>query len=107
MQIGGVWELLSTACPTPITRRSASLHLLFRFVRAVKAGEARMPGRMTCFRVALRFVFAVIYYGFDQLLECFEGEVVFATTYNGFETLASLFGNTVLGGQDLQKHFVK
>ena len=39
----------SPACPTPVTGRSASFRLRFRFVRAVRAvraGEAKLRGRM-------------------------------------------------------------
>ena len=38
-----------TACPPPVTGRSASFRLRFRFVRvvrAVRAGEAKLRGRM-------------------------------------------------------------
>ena len=35
------------AYPTPETERSVSFRLRFRFVRAVRAGEAKLPGRMT------------------------------------------------------------
>ena len=38
------------ACPTPVTGRSASFRLRFRFVRvvrAVRAGDAKLRGRMT------------------------------------------------------------
>jgi len=40
---------VSPACPPPVTGRSASLRLRFRFVRvvrAVRAGEAKLRGRM-------------------------------------------------------------
>jgi hypothetical protein len=39
-----------TVYPSPVTRRSASFRLRFRFVRvvrAVRAGEAKLRGRMT------------------------------------------------------------
>ena len=40
---------VSPACPPPVTGRSASFRLRFRFVRvvrAVRAGEAKLRGRM-------------------------------------------------------------
>ena len=40
---------VSPACPTPVTGRSTSFRLRFRFVRAVRAvraGEAKLRGRM-------------------------------------------------------------
>ena len=36
----------SPACPTPATGRSASFRLRFRFVRAVRAGEAKLRARV-------------------------------------------------------------
>ena len=44
------FKRVSTACPPPLTGRSASFRLRFRFVRAVRAlraGEAKLRGRMT------------------------------------------------------------
>ena len=38
---------VSPACPPPVTGRSASFRLRFRFVRVVRAGEAKLRGRMT------------------------------------------------------------
>ena len=40
---------VSPACPPPVTGRSASFRLRFRFVRvvrAVRAGEAKLRGRL-------------------------------------------------------------
>ena len=48
-QIGGLGELERFILP-PVTGRSASFRLRFRFVRvvrAVRAGEAKLRGRMT------------------------------------------------------------
>ena len=36
-----------TVYPSPVTGRSASFRLRFRFVRVVRAGEAKLRGRMT------------------------------------------------------------
>ena len=43
--IGGLGELVRLVRP-PVTGRSASFRLRFRFVRAVRAGEAKLRGRM-------------------------------------------------------------
>ena len=48
MYIGGLGELVRLVRP-PVTGRSASFRLRFRFVRAVRAvraGEAKLRGRM-------------------------------------------------------------
>ena len=48
MKIGGLGELVRFIRP-PVTGRSASFRLRFRFVRAVRAvraGEAKLCGRM-------------------------------------------------------------
>ena len=37
---------VSPACPPPVTGRSASFRLRFRFARAVRAGEAKLRGRI-------------------------------------------------------------
>ena len=44
--IGGLGELERFILP-PVTGRSASFRLRFRFVRVVRAGEAKLRGRMT------------------------------------------------------------
>ena len=46
MYIGGVGEFERFILP-PVTGRSVSLRLRFRSVRAVRAGEAKLRGRMT------------------------------------------------------------
>ena len=50
LYIGGLVRGVSPACPIPVTGRSASFRLRFRFVRravrAVRAGEAKLRGRM-------------------------------------------------------------
>ena len=43
--IGGLGELVRFIRP-PVTGRSASFRLRFRFVRAVRASEAKLCGRM-------------------------------------------------------------
>ena len=42
------WRLggASPACPAPVTGRSASFRFRFRFVRAVRAGEAKLCVRV-------------------------------------------------------------
>ena len=48
-QINRRFRGVSPACPPPVTGRSASFRLRFRFVRvvrAVRAGEAKLRGRM-------------------------------------------------------------
>ena len=37
---------VSPACPPPVTGRSASFRLRFRFVHVVRAGEAKLRGRI-------------------------------------------------------------
>ena len=44
--IGGLGELERFILP-PVTGRSASFRLRFRFVRVVRAGEAKLRGRIT------------------------------------------------------------
>ena len=54
-QLGHIWadrrfRGVRTVYPSPVTGRSASFRLRFRFVRvvrAVRAGEAKLRGRMT------------------------------------------------------------
>ena len=45
-----IFRGVRTVCPSPVTGRSASFRLRFRFVRVVRvvcAGEAKLRGRMT------------------------------------------------------------
>ena len=52
--IGGLGELERFILP-PVTGRSASFRLRFRFVRAVRAGEAKLRGRACADRCPYRW----------------------------------------------------
>ena len=52
--IGGLGELVRLVRP-PVTGRSASFRLRFRFVRAVRAGEAKLRGRACADRCPYRW----------------------------------------------------
>ena len=81
---------VNTACPPPVTRTSVSFRLRFRFVRvvrAVRAGDAKLCGRMTIvvliagppgceypgasprFFASLLLLFALVLKGFCSLLK--------------------------------------
>ena len=116
-----------TACPPPVTGRSASFRLRFRFVRVVRvvrAGEAKLRGRMqtvvliagppgceypcVCARLSASLLCtgAWVLRGFWSLLEV-RARFSIAKCM-GFKALTCfLFDSTVLGEHDLQKHLVK
>ena len=112
--IGGLW--VSKACPPLVTGRSASVRLRFcvvRVVPAVRAGEATLRGR----RFIVVLIAGLSRRGYGGVCERPFASFLFSfgmffisfwyTLCSAPRTCRFLFHSTVLGGHDLDKHFVK